>query len=122
MLRKIYKLNLFILTTISLVIFSACSSSPMRARLDKNFVYNCSLELIDKGVNAAEAERVCISSHKAEMVESDRAEKSMRARDRAATPPTPAPAPAVVAQDKNDPYHQASQPAVERGPASETNR
>ncbi len=50
----------------------ACSRSPMKARLDQNFVYNCSMELIDKGVNAIEAERVCTASHHGEMLEADR--------------------------------------------------
>ena len=102
MTLNINKINLFLLTGLSLLSFSACSSSPMRARLDKNFVYNCALELIEKGVNAMEAERVCISSHRAEMIEGDRRDKSLKERDKA---PLPAASPSL-AREKDDPYSQ----------------
>ncbi len=61
-------------------LLSSCTTSPMQARLDRNFIYNCSLQLIEKKVPALEAERVCSSSHHAEMSEQDRAALAKEAR------------------------------------------
>ncbi len=48
---------------------SGCSSSPVKDRLDRNLVYQCSLQLLDKNVAATEVEKICSSSHHAEMEE-----------------------------------------------------
>jgi hypothetical protein len=61
----------------ALCVLSACSSSPMQSRLDRNFIYNCSLELIDKDVPGADAERICSASHLGEMREHDRRPPSL---------------------------------------------
>jgi hypothetical protein len=53
----------------AIVVTTGCSSSPMKSRLEKNLVYQCSLELLGKNVSAGEAERICASAHKAEMDE-----------------------------------------------------
>lgn len=52
-----------------LVVSSGCSSNPVKDRLEKNLVYQCSLEMLGKSVAAADAERICSSAHKAEMEE-----------------------------------------------------
>lgn len=53
---------------------TACAgSSPMQSRLNKNFVFNCSLELIKKDVPPADAERICSASHRGELQESEAA-------------------------------------------------
>lgn len=85
------------------VVFTGCSSSPMKSRLDKNFVYNCSLELIKKDVAAADAERICTSSHREEMME-DQAARQQEA------PPVQAPAVAPPAKPQGP----------QRAPVSET--
>ncbi len=79
-------------------ILSACASNPMKDRLDKNFVYNCSLALIDKGVKAVDADRICNSSFQSELAEQSRGgvQKAATAADAPSTsavtanPATPA--------------------------------
>jgi hypothetical protein len=82
----------------------------MKARLDRNFVYNCSLELIGKDVSPADAERICTSSHNAELAE----DKKGRSTEPAAAEATPAPqrAPAAEAAPKESPA-----PAAPAAPA-----
>ncbi len=70
----IFKINmkhlmLSAFTVAVLVVAAGCSSSPMKNRLEKNLVYQCSLELLGKNVSAGEAERICASAHRAEMEE-----------------------------------------------------
>lgn len=68
-----------------LVVFglaTGCSTSPMKSRLDKNFVYQCSLELIDEDVPASEAERVCSAAHRAEIWEEERLAEKNRQTDK----------------------------------------
>ncbi len=71
---------MYIFLGASVLALSACSSSPMKYRLDNNFVYQCSLELIDEDVPAGEAEKVCTASHRAEMLEAG-------VKERGAAPP-----------------------------------
>jgi hypothetical protein len=61
--------RLSILTLAALSTCGCASSTPMQDRLNKNFVYNCSLEMMRKDVSAADAERICSSAHEAEMRE-----------------------------------------------------
>ncbi len=49
-----------------------CASLPIESRLEKNFVYNCTLKLLEKKVSPQDAEKICTSSHAAEMAESDK--------------------------------------------------
>ena len=69
----------------------------MQARLDKNFVYNCSLQLLEKKVSAADADRICNSSFKAE-AEEKRAEKAVA--EPAVVPVAVAPAASAVEAPK----------------------
>jgi hypothetical protein len=55
---------------LTLLMLTACASNPMKARFNKNFVYNCSLQLLEKNVSVKDAERICESSHRAELEES----------------------------------------------------
>lgn len=77
------KVNGFIFIMMATMALGACSSSPMKSRLDKNFVYNCSLELIRKDVAAADAQKICTASHKEEMQE-----KEARIQEERAVPAT----------------------------------
>lgn len=76
---------LFVAAATAALLASGCSSSPMRSRLDKNFVYNCSLELIGKDVAAADAEKICTASLREELME-----KEAKARETKISPPVPA--------------------------------
>lgn len=85
--------------------FAACSSSPMKERLDKNFVFNCSLELIKKNVTPTDAEKICTASHQAEMQENQPREQQtakapaapmVKEEPPAARTPASAPADAVA--------------------------
>jgi hypothetical protein len=89
-----------------MVSLSACSSSPMKYRLDNNFVYQCSLELIDEDVPAGEAEKVCTASHRAEMLEAGIKERAAPARE-----------PAMVGAATPGPAGAGSA-AADRAPAS----
>jgi hypothetical protein len=71
-MRVVQSKGIYVLMGVSLSFLLSCSTSPMQSRLDKNFVYHCSLELIKKDVPASEAERVCTASHRAEQVDEDR--------------------------------------------------
>ena len=93
-------------------LLSACSTSPMQARLEKNFVYNCTLELIGKGVTASEANRICVSSHEGELQEKD-SDLKAKAPPVPAPTSTPAPAETVAKPAVNTPSVE------ERAPASE---
>lgn len=71
-----------IATTFLVLAMVGCSSSPMQSRLEKNFVYQCSLELIDEDVPAGEAERVCSAAHRAEIWEEERQAEKNRLADK----------------------------------------
>ena len=79
---KLLMLTAFIMA--GLVVTSGCASHPMRERLERNLVYQCSLELLDKNVTPADAEKICSSAHQAEMTE-----KSLAAQVRAGRVPQP---------------------------------
>ncbi len=75
-----------------LVVSSGCASNPMKNRLERNLVYQCSLDLIDRNIAAPEAERICSSAHKAEMDERTFAAGNKAGRKIEAAAPARAPA------------------------------
>lgn len=88
-MMKYFMLTAF--TVAGLVVVSGCASSPMKDRLERNLVYQCTLQMLEKNVNAADAEKVCSSAHSAEMTEREfsanqRASRASRRRAPASTP------------------------------------
>jgi len=88
---------------LSSIVFSGCASTDIEKRLEKNFVYQCSLQLfdkLDKKVTGADAEKICEAAHRAEMAEDDR-KNSMAPTPistAVSTTPTSTPTPAVKAE------------------------
>jgi len=102
-----------------LVIFglmTGCSTSPMKSRLDKNFVYQCSLELIDEDVPAGEAERVCSAAHRAEIWEEERLAEKNRQTDKSSESKMNAVLPAATGKalnaERSNKHHTPNGPTV----------
>ncbi len=92
---KYFMLSAMVVALVS--VSSGCSSSPVKDRLDRNLVYQCSLQLLDKNVAASEAERICSSSHSAEMEEKRFSAALRSGRPVPPAAPTRAPASAQAA-------------------------
>lgn len=79
---------------VGLITVTGCASTDMEKRLEKNFVYQCSLKLFDelgRKVTGADAEKICAAAHKAEQDEEARKGPSSPAASPAASvAPTPA--------------------------------
>ena len=85
---------------LSSIVFSGCASTDIEKRLEKNFVYQCSLQLfdkLDKKVTGADAEKICEAAHRAEMAE-DARKSTITSAVTVAPAPMATPAPAAKAE------------------------
>jgi hypothetical protein len=113
-----FNMKFFMLSAVVIAlasVTSGCSSSPMKDRLDRNMVYQCSLQLLEKNVPASDAERICSSSHNAEMEE-----KRFSAAMRSGHPVPPAAVSRVPASAPAPTGAADAHPSVSRGPALES--
>jgi hypothetical protein len=103
---KFFMLSAMVVALVS--VSSGCSSSPVKDRLDRNLVYQCSLQLLDKNVAASEVERICSSTHHAEMEEKrfSAALRAGRPVPPAASSRAPASAPAAAPSGTQGEAHQ----------------
>ncbi len=93
-----------------LFLISGCALSPMAQRLDNNFVYACSLQLLDRKISPQDVEHLCIAAHRAEL-----AEKKLGVEAKISIQETePATTTAVSAQPNSPPVETVAVPAIER--------